>query len=212
MKLRRFFLRLLAFFRSGRAETDVTREIASHLQLLEDDFRARGMGPEDARFAARRAFGGQVEQTKERQRDARSFRVLDQSWLDIKLALRMLIRYPGLSLVGVLGMSVAIAISVGAFNLINGVLDPTLPLPEGDRIVALQNWDVVDNAPQRRSLHDFIAWRAELASVDDVSAFREVGPTLIAPGGARGRSRRRNQRVCVPRDARDATRRPLSGR
>jgi predicted permease len=182
MSMRRFALRVLSFFRSSRSENELTREIDSHLQLLEDQFIARGMNTEDARLAARRAFGGQVEQTKERHRDARSFRVLDQSWLDIKLALRMLIRYPGLSLVSVLGMSVAIAISVGAFTLVNGLLDPTLPLPEGDRIVSLQNWDVVNSAPQRRSLHDFVAWRAELTTVDDVGAFREVGRTLIAAG------------------------------
>ena len=71
---------------------EVTREINAHLQLLEDDYVARGMSPEEARFAARRAFGGQVEQTKLRQRDARSFRWLDDSWLDFKLGARMLVK------------------------------------------------------------------------------------------------------------------------
>ena len=52
-----------------------------------------------ARFAARRAFRG-VEQAKEHQRDTRSFRWMDNSWLDFKLGARMLIKYPGLSLVG----------------------------------------------------------------------------------------------------------------
>jgi hypothetical protein len=64
---------------------------------------------------------------------------LNVSWLDVKLGLRMLAKYPGLSLVSVIGMAVAIAIGVTAFGLISATLDPRIPLEEGDRIVALQN-------------------------------------------------------------------------
>src|SRR5918993_4369307 len=106
--IRRFILRLSAFVRSDRAEHELKREIDSHLALLEEQFRAQGMTAEDARDAARRAFGG-VEQAKEHQRDTRSFRFLDDSWLDFKLGTRMLVKYPGLSLVGGVAMAVAIA-------------------------------------------------------------------------------------------------------
>jgi hypothetical protein len=64
-----------------------------HLQLLEGKYLAQGMKPGEARCAARRAFGG-VEQARERQRDARSFRAGDSyfpagaiSDLDYKLKL-----------------------------------------------------------------------------------------------------------------------------
>src|SRR5436309_1599737 len=70
--LRRFLLRLHNFLRPARTEPDLAREVASHLGLLEDEFVRRGMTPEEARLAAKRAFGG-VEQTKELHRDARSF-------------------------------------------------------------------------------------------------------------------------------------------
>jgi len=69
---RRFWRRLATFFLNRKAEGELAREIGAHLTLLEDDFRGRGFSAEDARLAARRAFGG-VEQAKERQRDARSF-------------------------------------------------------------------------------------------------------------------------------------------
>src|SRR5688572_12266767 len=130
--VRRFFLRLLTLFHSTRAEADLAREIKTHLQLLEDKFRAEGMTVEDARFAARRAFGG-VEQMKERQRDARAFRWIDESWLDLKLGARMLLKYPGLTFVGGLGMAVAIAIGAVAFSLFYTLMSPTLPLDDGDR-------------------------------------------------------------------------------
>lgn len=88
--VRRFVLRLLSHFRSTRAERELAREIESHLQLLEDGFRAQGMSAADARCAARRAFGG-VEQAKEQQRDARSFRWLTGWSMDLKLGARMLV-------------------------------------------------------------------------------------------------------------------------
>jgi hypothetical protein len=180
--IRRLFLRLLSFFRSGRAEAELAREINSHLQLLEDKYLAQGMKPEEARCAARRAFGG-VEQAKERQRDARSFLALDSWWLDVKLGVRMLIRYPGLALIGGFGIAVAVAIAAGGFSLIYGTfLDPSLPLEEGDRIVSLQNWDSPANSPERRILHDYLIWHDELNSVQEIGAFRTVVRNLIAPG------------------------------
>lgn len=179
--VRRSLLRLLSFFRSDRAEAELAREIQAHLQMLEDGFVAQGMNAENARRAARRAFGG-VEQTKERQRDARSFRSLDYGWLDLKLGARMLVRYPGLTLVGVLGMAVAIAMAAGAFSMAAMLLDPVLPIDEGDRVVVLLNRDRATNRSEPRILHDFVTWRAELNAVQDVGAFRTLGRNLIADG------------------------------
>ena len=42
--VRRFLLRLASFFRSGRAEAELAREINAHLQLLEDEFLAALVG------------------------------------------------------------------------------------------------------------------------------------------------------------------------
>jgi hypothetical protein len=61
--IRRFVLRLLSFFRHDAAEAELSREIRAHLQLLEDEHVAKGMSRDDARLAARRAFGG-VEQAR----------------------------------------------------------------------------------------------------------------------------------------------------
>ena len=62
------------------------------------------------------------------------------SWLDFKLGFRMLSRYPMLTVVGSLAMAVAIAVGAGTFEVIRRVIDPSLPLPDGDRIVGLNYW------------------------------------------------------------------------
>lgn len=105
------------------------------------------------------------------------------SWLDVKLGVRMVAKYPGLSLVSVLGMAVAIAIGAGAFGVIGAMLDPTLPLPGGDRIVAVQNNRADDPGdPDRQVLHDLVEWRSELTTVRDLGAFRLTRRNLIIEG------------------------------
>lgn len=100
---------------------------------------------------------------------------------DSKLALRMLVRSPGLTMVGVLGMSVGITIAAAALTIVAALMNPALPFDEGDRIVALGYWDARTNNQEQRVLHDLGSWRGELRSVEDVGAVRMVSRNLITP-------------------------------
>jgi putative ABC transport system permease protein len=181
--IRRFVLRLLSFFRPGAAEAELSREIHSHLQLLEDEFVLKGMARDEARLAARRAFGG-VEQAKERQRDARGFRWLDNSRVDFKLGARMLAKYPALSLIGGAGLAVGVAIGAGFFAFFYSFFYATLPVEGGERIVALENWDIDANTEMRRSMHDLVTWRREMKTVGEIGAFRTLARNVTVAGGA----------------------------
>ena len=181
--MRRTICRLLSLFRWDRAEQELSREIQSHLQLLEDDFVAKGLARKEARLAARRAFGG-VEQVKEHQRDARGFRWLEDSRIDLKLGARMLVKYPGLSIVGGAGLAVGVGIGAGFFALTYSNMYATLPVEGGERIVALENRDVELNNEVRQAMHDFNVWRRELETVEEIGAFRTIGRNVIIPGGS----------------------------
>jgi predicted permease len=180
--VRRFFQRLLAFVRYGKAERELAREIGAHLQLLEDDFVAKGLTPAEARLAARRTFGG-VEQAKEHQRDTRGFRWLDDSRIDFKLGARMLVKYPGVSLVAGAGLAVAIAICASFFAFFHAYLYSALPVDEPDRVVGLENWDTAKHNEEQRQIHDLIVWRDNLQTVEHVSAFRSISRNLMGMGG-----------------------------
>jgi putative ABC transport system permease protein len=181
-KIRLFFHRLAASFYRGGADTDLVREIKAHLQLLEDQFVAEGMSPEEARFAAKRTFGN-IEQTKELQRDARAFRWLTGWTMELRLGVRMLVRYPGLTVVGGLAMAFAILVGAGVFEVVKRATDPVLPLPDGEDIVGLTYWDRQENVRKASSSYDFLKWRAELTTLQDVGAFRVVERNLAAEGG-----------------------------
>ena len=133
-RVRRFLLRLVTFGRREHAEEELSREIGSHLAQLEDEFKRRGMSVDEARFAARRAFGG-VEQTKELQRDARSFRWLSDLKQDVRYASRDLARHRGFALTTILILALGIGANTGIFSLIDSLLLRTLPVPEPRRLV-----------------------------------------------------------------------------
>jgi putative ABC transport system permease protein len=166
--------RVRTVFLRRRAEEDMEKELRFHLEMEADKLaRSEGLSREEAYRRAGVAFGG-VERFKEEVRDARGLDWLAGTTLDFVLGLRMLVKYPALTIVGGLGIAVGIAVSVGFFTFMRANINPTLPLDQGDRIVALENRDVVLNNEDRRVVHDFLVWRAELQSVKDLGAFRTV--------------------------------------
>ena len=56
--LRVLAARLGSFLRRGRGEGELDEDIHAHLEMLTQEYLARGMAPTEARAAARRAFGG----------------------------------------------------------------------------------------------------------------------------------------------------------
>ena len=183
--LRRFLRRLITLFRLNRAEAELSREICAHLQLIEDEHVARGMSREDARYAAKRDFGG-VELAKEHQRDARSFRWLAGWPMDMKLGARMLVRSPGLTVIAVSALAVAFAAGATYLEFINGMVRPTLLFPGGNRLVGIVSRDIERNQPEPRVLRDFRKWREELRLIEHLGAAHDIGGDLTTDDGGAG--------------------------
>jgi predicted permease len=132
--MRRFVHRLVALVRGRRADAELEREIAAHVSLIEDELVGQGLSREDARLAARRRFGG-VEQTKERQRDARSFIWVEDLRRDVRYALRTLAKTPVFTAAAILTLAIGIGGTTAVFSLIEAVLLQRLPFPNADRLV-----------------------------------------------------------------------------
>jgi predicted permease len=103
---------------------------------------------------------------------------------DYKLGIRMLLKYPGLTIAGGLALAIAIGIGAGWHDLWGKILAPTIPLPEGDRIVLIETQNTLMNATEPRVVRDFLEWRRELGTIEDLGAYRADTRNLIVGNAA----------------------------
>jgi hypothetical protein len=104
------------------------------------------------------------------------------SMQDYKLGLRMLVKYPGLTIAGGLALAIAIGIGAGWYDLSRQFLHPAVPLPDGDRLVELDLDNALTGGDEPRLLHDFVAWRGDMRSVEDLGAYRTIERNLTQAG------------------------------
>jgi predicted permease len=133
--LRRFLLRLVHALAPGGGRADAAREIAAHVQLLEDEFTRRGMRRDEARAEAYRRFGS-TALAADQHRDTCSFVWIDDLRWDIRHASRLLRRDPVFALTAILSLAIGIGANTTVFTVAHALLfrDP-LGVTRPDRLV-----------------------------------------------------------------------------
>jgi predicted permease len=181
--------RLRSLWRAIRRRSDVESEMSDefrlHLELRTADLVRWGLAPREAARQARLEFGS-TERYKDEARESRGLRRIDNlrvSWLDFKLGFRMLARYPGLTIVGGIAMAFAIWLGAGVFELMSQVMWPKMPIAGAERIVGMHLSDATTNEHERRAMYEFVQWRGQLRSVQDLGAYRVVRHNLVTSDG-----------------------------
>ncbi|HEX5110328.1 MAG TPA: ABC transporter permease [Vicinamibacterales bacterium] len=171
---RRFLLQLHNFLRPGRAEQELAREMASHLSILEDEFQRRGMTPDEARAAARRAMGG-VEQAKERHREARSLPLLEDLRRDLGIAARTLWKARGFTVVVILTLGAGIGGNTAIFTVVNALLIQPLPYPQPQQLVRIVEHIPAQEGPDGRPERRTGLTKAEADALRKSTTIADVG-------------------------------------
>jgi putative ABC transport system permease protein len=167
--MRRFILRLVNVFRRDDAERDLDREVASHLALLEDEHRRRGLTPDEAHRAACRALGS-VALVKDVHRDARSFLRLDEIGRDLRIALRTFRRAPGFTLLAVFALGLGIGVNTAFFTIVDAICLRGLPIESPERVMFVLGRDA-RNGVANLSYLEFDDLRARSTAFAQVAAY-----------------------------------------
>ena len=164
-----FGARLRGLFRKRQLDGELDAELQAHLELLAEENIRRGMSPADARYAARREFGG-VEQPKELHRDQRSIPFLDELLQDLRFALRALAKRPGFALVAILTLALGIGSTTAVFSVVDRILFRSLPYPHDERLVSFG-----DKAPFEANEFvlgpDYVDWKKAQTPFESVTSF-----------------------------------------
>ena len=91
----------------------------------------------------------------------------------------MLVKYPGLTIIGGLAMAFGIWFGAVAFQMFDVISSTKLPLPDGDRIVKIQNLDLKTTQDEDRVLYDYQLWRTA-RSITDIGAYRHKSVNLVS--------------------------------
>ena len=171
--LRSRIARVAAWQRRDR-DAEVEREFEAHLALEVEEQQDSGLPPEEARYAARRAFGN----TTRIQEDVRE--IWSAIWVkrfarDVKYAARSLRKSPGFAAVAILTLALGIGANTAIFSAINALMLQPLPFAAADQLVRIYSiqkgmvntfanpdgpsaLDVRDFAQRSRSFQNMVAY------------------------------------------------------
>jgi putative ABC transport system permease protein len=168
-------------FKRSALERDMDDELRFHLESRTADLARGGLPAAEAARRARIEFGA-VEGYKERCREARGLRLLDETRGDVDYAVRVLRKSLAFSATGVVTLALGIGAGTVIFSAVKGVVLNPLPYHEPDRLVALGESDSGDGHAETIGYATAYDWRRLSHSFASMSLYRTAAGALVELG------------------------------
>ncbi|MFO1501708.1 MAG: ABC transporter permease [Verrucomicrobiota bacterium] len=163
--------KLRTLFQKKDVDAEMAEEMKWHIENQTLVNIAAGMSRAEAGLAARRQFGW-VESIKERCREQRGVRWLENLSRNLRYGVRQLWKNPGFSAMAVLTLALGIGTCTSMFSMVNAVLFKPLPFQQPTRLVWIENINAASGLSGRTSRIDtFVGWRAQSRSFESLAAY-----------------------------------------
>jgi predicted permease len=117
-------------------EAEFDDELETHLAMLAERFVRQGLSPQEARYAARKQFGG-VAQMKDDLRERGTFRPLEAVHQDIRYVLRQFRKSPLFAAAAIVTLALGIGANTAIFTLVDQLVLRLLPIKDPQQVVEL---------------------------------------------------------------------------
>ena len=185
--MRRFLRTIIRpLFRRERLQTDLTDEVAFHIQERAADLRKSGLTEDAARRQARLEFGA-IERHKEDARQAAGLRWLSDLVADVRYATRWIRRQPAFAITAIGSLALGIGANTLVFSVVNAVALRPLPVHRPDQLAFIQRPNRPSiSFPQYRDIRDrsdrlagVIGYRIAPMSLEDQAGAARVWGYLV---------------------------------
>lgn len=181
-------------FRRAQWDRERARELDAHLQIEIEENVARGLSPEEARYAARRKLGNPTL-IREEIYTMNSLGFLEGLWQDLRYGVRALRHSPGFAAVALLSLALGIGANTAIFQLLDSVRLRMLPVSNPQELAEVQltnkhgrmgnffNWHSMLTYAQWEQLRDrHEAFSGVFASAPDQFNLAPRGEVHLVPG------------------------------
>src|SRR6266699_6175168 len=181
--LEKIRMRLEMLFHRRREVQRLDAKLNFHLEQQIAEKNAAGMSPDEARYAARRAFGNPTL-LREQARETWSWNSVEMALQNMRIGVRTLARTPGFAFISILVIAIGIGANVALFTVVRSVLLKPLPFKEPERLIRLYEHSVDDKFPYNMAAGGIFAeWKKQSHSFSDLALISTSGEYNLSGAG-----------------------------